>query len=98
VLAVFADWPGAAPGDDGSFVPRGVLPLVYGPGERLYGPLYQWHGAKLILGNAYILAGLILFGSMIVAAVLARPSQALPPPSPRAGDPLPAPRPADVAS
>jgi alpha-1,2-mannosyltransferase len=97
VLAVFADWPGAVPGD-GSFVPRGLLPLVHGRGDRLYGPLYQWHGAKLILGNAYILAGLILFGSMIAAAVLARPAQALPPPGPPAADPLPAPRPADVAS
>jgi alpha-1,2-mannosyltransferase len=92
VLAVFVDWPGEVPGD-GSLVPRGVLPLVYGPGEHPYGQLYHWHGSELILGNAYVLAGLALFGSLTVAALLARRSPALPPGRP-AQDRVPAPRPA----
>jgi alpha-1,2-mannosyltransferase len=94
VLAVFADWPGQVPGD-GSLVPRGVLPLVYGPGEHPYGQLYHWHGSELILGNAYVLAGLVLFGALAVTARHARRSPARPPGRPAAGR-VPAARPAGV--
>jgi alpha-1,2-mannosyltransferase len=87
--AVFLDWPGQVPGD-GTLVPRGVLALLYGPGSRPYGDLYQWPGAGLVFGNAYILAGLVLFGTMIIAAVLARSSRAVPRPGPGPGDPVPA--------
>jgi alpha-1,2-mannosyltransferase len=89
VVAVFADWPGEVIGHDGGLVPRGVLLMVYGPHEHLYSQLYHWHGADLILGNAYVLAGLILFGSMITAAVRRRPSHALPPPGRWVADPRP---------
>jgi hypothetical protein len=72
-----------------------------GPSDLLYGQLYHWDGAKLILGNAYVLAGLILFGSMIAAAVLARPSRALLQPGRWLTGPLPGvhhDRPTHVAS
>jgi hypothetical protein len=88
---VFFDWPGSVPGD-GSLVPRGVLPLVYGPGEHPYGDLYHWHGAELLLGNAYVLAGLVIFGAMIAVAAATRPSRAFPTPGRRLEDPFPWPR------
>jgi hypothetical protein len=56
-VAVFTDWPWVAPGD--GVAPWRVLPLVYGPHE------HPWPSAGLILGNAYVLAGLVLFGAMI---------------------------------
>jgi alpha-1,2-mannosyltransferase len=90
VGVVFFDWPGSVPGD-GSLVPRGVLPLVYGPGEHPYGDLYHWPGAELLLGNAYILAGLVLFGAMTGAAAT-RPSRAFPTPGGWLEDPFPLPR------
>jgi hypothetical protein len=77
-------------------VPRGLLPLVYGPGEHPYGQLYRWHGSELILGNAYVLGGLVLFTVMISAALRGWPSRATPPPGSSMADPLPAPlRPAE---
>jgi alpha-1,2-mannosyltransferase len=95
VAAVFFDWPGAVPGA-GPMVPRGLLPLVYGPGEHPYGQLYHWHGSELILGNAYVLGGLVLFTVMISAALRGWPSRATPPPGSSMADPLPAPlRPAE---
>ena len=95
VAAVFFDWPGAVPGAC-PMVPRGLLPLVYGPGEHPYGQLYRWHGSELILGNAYVLGGLVLFTVMISAALRGWPSRATPPPGSSMADPLPAPlRPAE---
>ena len=92
VVAVFADWPGQVQGTR-SLIPRGLLPSVYGgPSDHLYGQLYHWPGAKLILGNAYILAGLVLFASMMAAAVLTRPSRG----HLWAADPLPASPPAGL--
>ncbi len=90
VIAVFADWPGEVPGSH-TLVPRGVLPMAYGPGAHPYGELYHWHGSELVLGNAYVLAGVILFCSMVAAAVLARPSRAFPPRGVWLRDPLPPP-------
>ena len=90
VAAVFFDWPGAVPGA-GPMVPRGLLPLVYDPGKHPYGELYHWHGSEVILGNAYVLGGLMLFIAMIATALRGWPSRAVPPPGPGTADPLPAP-------
>jgi alpha-1,2-mannosyltransferase len=91
LAAVFYDWPWVIPGK--GVTPRGVLPLVYGPGEHPYGQLYHWHGTELVLGNAYALAGLVLYGAMIGVGVLLRQSRIpLPPPGQRPADPLPVPR------
>ena len=95
LAAVFLDWPWDVPGE--GVAPRGVLPLVYGPGGRSYGQLYHWHGGELVLGNAYVLAGLVLFGGMIVAAALARRSETLPPAGRGLRNPVPAPQPAGQA-
>jgi len=90
VAAVFFDWPGAVPGA-GPMVPRGLLPLVYDPGKHPYGELYHWHGSEAILGNAYVLGGVVLFIAMIATALRGWPSRAVPPPGPGTADPLPAP-------
>jgi alpha-1,2-mannosyltransferase len=90
VAAVFLDWPGAVPGP-GPMVPRGLLPLVYDPGEHGYGQLYHWHGSELILGNAYVLGGVVLFTAMIAAALRGWPLRSVPPPGSGGADPLPAP-------
>ena len=90
VAAVYFDWPGAVPGA-GPMVPRGLLPLVYGPGEHPYGQLYHWHGSEVILGNAYVLGGVVLFTALIAAALRRWPSRAVPPPGSGMADPLPAP-------
>jgi alpha-1,2-mannosyltransferase len=60
LVAVFLDWPWVVPGN--GVAPWRVLPLVYGPGEHP-GP-----STELILGNAYLLAGLVLFGAMIAGS------------------------------
>ena len=69
--------------------PRGVLPLVYGPGQHPYHDLYHWHGAELVLGNAFVIAGLLLFGAMTTVAVLTRASGTSPPAGPVTAPPGP---------
>jgi alpha-1,2-mannosyltransferase len=90
LAALFFDWPVAVPGT-GAMVPRGLLPLVYGPGEHPYGQLYHWHGSEVILGNAYALGGVVLFIAMIATALIGWPSRAVPPPGSGLADPWPAP-------
>jgi alpha-1,2-mannosyltransferase len=68
LIAVFFDWPGEITGE-GLLTPRGV----YGP------ELFHWHGPDVVVQNAYVLAGLVLFAAMIAAALVARRSRALPP-------------------
>ena len=68
LVAVFSDWPGEITGE-GLLTPRGV----YGP------ELFHWHGPDVVVQNAYVLAGLVLFAAMIAAALVARRSRALPP-------------------
>jgi alpha-1,2-mannosyltransferase len=83
---VYLDWPWTVPG--AGVAPRGVLPMVYGPGEHPYGQLYHWHGTELIFGNAYVLAGLIVFVVMLAAAVLTRPAPSFPADGSRPDDPV----------
>ena len=85
LIAVFFDWPGEMTGE-GLLAPRGV----YGP------ELFHWHGPDRVFQNAYVLAGLVLFGAMIAAAVSARRSRALPPLSRWLEEPSPSARRAEV--
>jgi alpha-1,2-mannosyltransferase len=77
LVAVFLDWPGQVTGE-GPLAPRGLLPLIEGPGEQPYREVFHLHGLAMVFGNAYVFAGLILFASMIAAALFARQSRALP--------------------
>jgi alpha-1,2-mannosyltransferase len=88
LLAVYCDWPWTL---QGVLAPRGVLPLVYGPGGHSYGELYHWHGTEVLFGNAYILGGLVLFGAMVTVAVLGRRSRGLPRPGRWQEGPFPPP-------
>jgi alpha-1,2-mannosyltransferase len=78
LTAVFLDWPGGVTGE-GPLSPHGVLPLMYGAGKHPYRVVFHVPGLAVLSGNAYVLAGLVLFGAMTAAALLARQSQALPP-------------------
>ena len=71
-------WPGSAPGRPGCsrhklnlgndslgllWIPRNTNPVYYQwYGDRPWFTEYHWHGLALIAGNAYVLAGLALFG------------------------------------
>ena len=58
------------------WIPRNTDPVLYIKyGERPGLVEYHWHGLALITGNAYVLAGLALFGLLGVLALL------LPPPA-----------------
>jgi alpha-1,2-mannosyltransferase len=39
-------------------------------GDRPWFPEYHWHGLALIVGNAYILAGLVMFGVLLAISLL----------------------------
>jgi alpha-1,2-mannosyltransferase len=92
LAAVFFDWPGEVAGE-GPLAPRGLLPLVYGPGAHPYS--HHLRGLAVVFGNAYVFAGLVLFGAMIAAALFARQSRALPPLG-RSLEPLPSSQQAEV--
>jgi len=57
LAAVFLDWLWVKPGN--GVTPWEALSLVHKPLE------YPWRSTELILGNAYVLAGLVLFAAMI---------------------------------
>jgi alpha-1,2-mannosyltransferase len=53
------------------WIPKNTEPYWYDwYGDRPWFPEYHWHGLQLIAGNAYILAGLALFGAMLALSVL----------------------------
>lgn len=70
----FGAWPSVW--DSGAaLVPWGLI--WYAPGTPAtaaggrWHPEYHWHGMQLVAGNLYVLAGLILFGSLLIAAARA---------------------------
>jgi len=53
------------------WIPKNTEPYWYDwYGDRPWFPEYHWHGLQLIAGNAYVLAGLAVFGVMLAIAVL----------------------------
>ena len=53
------------------WIPRNTNPVYYQwYGDRRWFTEYHWHGLALIAGNAYVLAGLALFGLLGVLALL----------------------------
>jgi len=85
ILAWFGTWPArlfmtARPlnlnHDSLLWIPRHTNPLYYERyGDQPWFPEYHWHGLALIVGNAYIMAGLALFGLLLATSLLIRPTQ-----------------------
>jgi alpha-1,2-mannosyltransferase len=58
------------------WIPKNTEPYWYDwYGDRPWFPEYHWHGLQLIAGNAYILAGLALFGALLALSVLLLPGE-----------------------
>jgi alpha-1,2-mannosyltransferase len=82
IVAWFGAWPtglfGARPhlGHDSLgliWIPRNTDPVLYIKyGERPWLVEYHWHGLALITGNAYILAGLVMFGALLAISLRLR--------------------------
>ncbi len=80
LVAWFGAWPArqftTTPGlgDDSLgllWIPKNTNPVYYDwYGDRPWFPEYHWHGLQLIAGNAYVLAGLALFGGLMATSVL----------------------------
>ncbi len=53
------------------WIPRNTNPVSYlWYGDRPGYPEYHWHGLAIIVGNAYILAGLALFGLLLTMSLI----------------------------
>jgi alpha-1,2-mannosyltransferase len=53
------------------WIPKNTEPYWYQwYGDRPWFPEYRWHGLQIIAGNAYILAGLAVFGVLLAISVL----------------------------
>ncbi len=53
------------------WIPKNTNPSWYQwYGDQRWFPEFRWHGWALIWGNAYILAGLVLFGVLLAVALL----------------------------
>jgi alpha-1,2-mannosyltransferase len=53
------------------WIPRNTNPVYYVKyGDRAWFPEYHWHTVAIIVGNAYILAGLALFGLLLTVSLL----------------------------
>jgi alpha-1,2-mannosyltransferase len=80
IVAWFGAWPArlftskANLGNDSLgllWIPKNTNPVFYNwYGDRPWFPEYHWHGLALIAGNAYILAGLALFGMLLAVSLL----------------------------
>ncbi len=81
IVAWFGAWPtgwfGVRPpnlGEDSLgllWIPKNTQPYWYQwYGDQRWFPEYRWHGLALITGNAYVLAGLGIFGVLLAAALL----------------------------
>jgi alpha-1,2-mannosyltransferase len=53
------------------WIPKNTEPYWYDwYGDRPWFPEYHWHGLQLIAGNAYVLAGLAIFGMLLAVSLL----------------------------
>jgi alpha-1,2-mannosyltransferase len=65
------------------WIPRNTNPVWYiWYGDRPGYPEYHWHGLALIVGNAYVLAGLALLGLLLVLSLRLPARPAPPEPAP----------------
>ena len=80
ILAWFGAWPARlftaklTLGNDSLgllWIPKNTNPVYYDwYGDRPWFPEYHWHGLALVAGNAYILAGLVMFGALLAVSLL----------------------------
>ena len=81
IVACFGAWPtslfGVNPPNLGKdslgliWIPKNTNPTWYQwYGDRPWFPEYHWHGLALIVGNAYVLAGLAVFGALLAISLL----------------------------
>ena len=81
LVAWFGAWPtslfGVQPPNLGKdslgliWIPKNTNPTWYQwYGDRPWFPEYHWHGLALIVGNAYVLAGLAVFGALLAISLL----------------------------
>jgi hypothetical protein len=80
IVAWFGAWPtslfGVKPnlGNDSLgliWIPKNTNPIYSVKyGDRPWFPEYHWHGLALIAGNAYVLAGLAVFGLLFAVSLL----------------------------
>jgi alpha-1,2-mannosyltransferase len=68
MTAVFADWPGHWTGRS-AFVPHGLVGFYTGRHPK--SEIFHLHGLQLLGWNLYVLAGMVIFVSILVAAVRA---------------------------
>jgi alpha-1,2-mannosyltransferase len=53
------------------WIPKNTNPYYYDwYGDQRWFPEYHWHGLQLIAGNAYVLAGLAVFGMLLAISLL----------------------------
>jgi selenide, water dikinase len=68
MVAVFADWPAHWTGPR-AFVPQGLV--GFDTGRHSKSEIFRLHGLELIGWNLFVLAGLVIFGVLLVAATRA---------------------------
>jgi hypothetical protein len=52
-------------------IPKNTNPAWYDwHGDQRWFPEYHWHGPALVVGNAYVLAGLAAFGALLATSLL----------------------------
>jgi hypothetical protein len=55
------------------WIPKNTNPVYYDwYGDQPWFPEYHWRGLQFVAGNAYVLAGLALFGLLLATSVLIR--------------------------
>ena len=85
IVAIFGAWPGrlwGSPHDLGSFS-RGLIWAPPNTNPNIYYKLgdqpryveYHWHGTQLIVGNLYVLTGIVLLALLMVIAIRAARSR-----------------------
>jgi alpha-1,2-mannosyltransferase len=86
IAVLYGAWPGSLwgePRDLGNFslgviwAPPNTNPsLYYRLGDRASFPEYHWHGAQLLIGNAFVFGGLLLLAILAMLTVRARSTPA----------------------
>jgi alpha-1,2-mannosyltransferase len=107
ILGVYAPWPGSLWGVDttgpGNFThgliwaaPNSPVTKYVQDGDQPWFLEYHWHGLQMLAGNAYVLAGLVLFAILGFTALTSRPSVTAARPAAGPADPVDPPGPAGI--